>query len=142
MKSNLITRFIPQKLFRIIWDSGSSGFSILKCPSVIPKECFSITDRRVDMIVGARDKRKFQLFECCVWEENLPNEPLVATHSLGEIFWVMREVDNSFHHMCAMHTVARASGNFALEILQLVADQHKISTEECVDCRVHATHYA
>ena len=35
--------------------------------------------------------------------------------------------------MCAMLTVARASGNFAQEILQLVADQHRISTEECAE---------
>ena len=45
----------------------------------------------------------------------------------------MREDDHSFHHMCAMHTVARASGNFAQEIFQLVADQHRISTEECAE---------
>ena len=94
-------------------------------------ECFPITERRVDMILGARDMRKLKVFECCVWEENLPNEPLIATHSLGEIYWGMRKDDHSFHHMCAMHRVARASGNLALEILQLlVADQHRISTEE------------
>ena len=76
--------------------------------------------------------RKFKVFKCSVWE-NLPNEPLIATHSLGQICWGMREDDHSFHHMCAMLTVATASGNFAQEILQLVADQHRISTEECAE---------
>ena len=30
-----ITRFIPQKLSWIVWDSDPSGFGILKCPSLI-----------------------------------------------------------------------------------------------------------
>ena len=34
MKANPITRFIPQKLFRVVWHSDPSGFSILKCPSL------------------------------------------------------------------------------------------------------------
>ena len=36
MKLNPITWFIPQKLFRIVWDSDPSGFGILKCPIVHP----------------------------------------------------------------------------------------------------------
>ena len=34
LKLNPITRFIPQKLFRIVWYSDSSEFNILKCPSL------------------------------------------------------------------------------------------------------------
>ena len=43
MKSNPITRFIPQKLFLIVWYSDPSGFGLLKCTSLVAVEVEKLT---------------------------------------------------------------------------------------------------
>ena len=81
------------------------------------------------MILGAQDIRKFQVFDTCTWESKLPNEPLIGNHPLGTIFWEMKEDERGRGHLCAMHPVAK--GNYAEQILDIVATEHNIPIEEC-----------
>ena len=99
----------------------------------IMEDCFPflLRDRRVDMILDAQDIRKFQIFDTCVWESELPNEPLTGNHPLGTIFWGMKEDEQGGGHLCAMHPVAK--GNYAEQILDIVATEHNIPIEECLE---------
>ena len=89
-------------------------------------------EQRIDMILGAPDIRKFKILDECIWEKSLPDEPLIGIHALGTIFWGMKK-DSCHGYICAMHS-GKATRSYAEQILDIVATEHNISEEECLEC--------
>ena len=91
---------------------------------------FGTDDCKVDMILGARDIRKFRVFETCVWNSGPLCKPLLGVHPLGTIFWGLENDTKRFHYICAMHSSHEKTG-YAEHIPQIVSHQHNISLDEC-----------
>ena len=89
-------------------------------------------EQRIDMILGAPDIHKFKILDECIWEKSLPDEPLIGIHALGTIFWGMKK-DSCHGYICAMHS-EKATRSYAEQILDIVATEHNISEEECLEC--------
>ena len=89
-------------------------------------------EQRIDMILGAPDIRKFKILDECIWEKSLPDEPLIGIHALGTIFWGMKK-DSCHGYICAMHS-EKATRSYAEQILDIVATEHNISEEACLEC--------
>ena len=89
-------------------------------------------ERRVDMIFGAKDLRKFRVLETCVWQESDSFELLIGTHPLGSIFWGVRSDDAKNEHcISAVTTTSRA--NYLEQVMDIVFAEHNISNEECLE---------
>ena len=65
------------------WLAKEYGYSVDHCHVAHEK-------RSVDMTLGAKDLRKFQVLEKCRWNNAAAFEYLVAAHPLGTIFWGLR----------------------------------------------------
>ena len=82
------------------------------------------------MILGARDIRKFRVFETFVWNSGPLCKPLLGVHPLGTIFWGLENDTKRSHYICAMH-FSHEKTSYAEHILQIVSDLHNISFDEC-----------
>ena len=89
-------------------------------------------ERRVDMIFGAQDLRKFRVLETCVWQESDSSELLIGTHPLGSILWGVRSDDLKNEHCISAVTTTRRT-NYLEQVMDIVSAEHNISNEECLE---------
>ena len=92
--------------------------------------CLDNVERRVDMILGSSDLRKFKEFETCVWKNSL-NDPLLGTHPLRTIIWGQKVDTTSQHHVFAMSTASRTY--YLEQIVDIVSAEHNISSDKCLE---------
>ena len=79
------------------WLAKKHGCSVDYCHDT-HKEHFA------DMILGAKDLRKFQVLEKCRrWNNAAACEYLVAAHALGTILWGLRTKESIPQCICATH---------------------------------------
>ena len=86
--------------------------------------CRDNVERRVDMILGSSDLRKFKVVETCVWKNSL-NDPLLRTHPLGTIIWGQKVNTTSQHHV--LWTLC------LLSAVDIVSAEHNISSDKCLE---------
>ena len=103
------------------WQAKEHGYSVDHCHAAHEK-------RSVDMILGAKDLRKFQVLEKCRWNNAAACEYLVAAHPLGTIFWGLRTKKGIPQCICATHQNVR--DNYAKEVLNIIFAEQNITNKE------------
>ena len=88
-------------------------------------------ERSVDMTLGAKDLRKFQVLEKGRWNNAVPCEYLVAAHPLGTLFWGLRT--NKSISLCISATHQKVRDNFAEQVLNIISAEQNITSKECLD---------
>ena len=103
------------------WQAKEHGYSVDHCHAAHEK-------RSVDMILGAKDLRKFQVLEKCRWNNAAACEYLIAAHPLGTIFWGLRIKKGIPQCICATHQNVR--DNYAKKVLNIISAEQNITNKE------------
>ena len=100
------------------WLAKEHGYSGDYCHAVHEK-------RSVDMILGAKDWRKFQVLEKCRWNNAAACEYLVAAHPLSTIFWGLRTKESIPQCICATHQIIR--DKYAEQVLNIISAEQNVT---------------
>ena len=100
----------------------------------LPQGCFPVLPgrRRIDMILGTKDMRRFRLWETCSWKESLSWEPLIGEHPLGPIYWGVKINECKSQQICTAHLI-NETRHYLNQVLEIVSAEHNISVDKCAE---------
>ena len=100
----------------------------------LPQGCFPVLPgrRRIDMILGTKDMRRFRLWETCSWKEILSREPLIGEHPLGPIYWGVKINECKSQQICTAHLI-NETPHYLNQVLEIVSAEHNISVDKCAE---------
>ena len=100
----------------------------------LPQGCFPVLPRRrrIDMILGTKDMRRFRLWETCSWKESLSWEPLIGEHPLGPIYWGVKINECKSQQIYTAHLI-NETPHYLNQVLEIVSAEHNISVDKCAE---------